>query len=58
MLPSRGKLLLHMINPLAPKHLPRAPGVATVLLRSQMVGRELLADTLSADDLLISPATT
>ncbi len=57
MLPSRGKLLLHMINP-SRKHLPRAPGVATVLLRSLMVGRERLADTLSADDLLISPATT
>ena len=58
MLPSREKLLLHMNTPSPRKHLPRAPGVATVLLRSLMVGRERLADTLSADDLLISPATT
>ena len=34
---------------------PRAPGVATVLLRSLMVRRERLSDSLERDDLLINP---
>jgi NTE family protein len=53
-LPSRGRLLRQLLNPFA-RRLPRAPGVATVLLRSLMVHRERLADTLNTDDLLIAP---
>jgi NTE family protein len=53
-LPSRGRLLRHLLNPFA-RRLPRAPGVATVLLRSLMVHRERLSDTLNAEDLLVAP---
>ncbi len=54
-LPSRGRLMLSMLNPFGRKRLPRAPGIATVLLRSLMVRRERLADTLAPEDLLITP---
>ena len=54
-LPSRGQLLLQLLNPFGGRRLPRAPGIATVLLRSLMVRRERLADTLRAEDLLIAP---
>ena len=54
-LPSRGQLLRQMLNPFARRRLPRAPGVATVLLRSLMVRRERLSDSLERDDLLITP---
>ena len=53
-LPSRGRLLRQLLNPFA-RRLPRAPGVATVLLRSLMVHRDRLSDTLNTDDLLIAP---
>jgi hypothetical protein len=35
-------------------HVPHAPGVATVLLRSLMVHRERLSDTLNAEDLFVA----
>ena len=54
-LPSRSQMLLQMINPFTRAHLPNAPSIATVLLRSLMVGRERLADTLEPDDLLVNP---
>ena len=54
-LPSRGQMLRQMLNPFARRQLPNAPGVATVLLRSLMVRRERLSDSLERDDLLISP---
>jgi NTE family protein len=54
-LPSRGRLLMHLLNPFRRRHLPRAPGVATVLLRSLMVRRERLTDALMPEDLLIAP---
>lgn len=54
-LPSRGQLLLQLLNPFGRRHLPKAPGVATVLLRSLMVRRERLADSLRSEDLLLSP---
>jgi NTE family protein len=44
-----------MLNPFGRRRLPDAPGVATVLLRSLMVRRERLADSLEQDDLLITP---
>jgi hypothetical protein len=44
-----------MLNPFARRQLPSAPGVATVLLRSLMVHRERLSDSLERDDLLITP---
>ena len=53
-LPSRGRMLRQLLNPFA-RRLPRAPGVATVLLRSLMVHREHLSDTLNAEDLLVAP---
>ncbi|MGC2411039.1 MAG: cyclic nucleotide-binding and patatin-like phospholipase domain-containing protein [Methyloceanibacter sp.] len=53
-LPSRGRMLRQLLNPFA-RRLPRAPGVATVLLRSLMVHRERLSDTLNAEDLLVAP---
>jgi NTE family protein len=55
-LPSRGRMLLHMLNPFGRSNrLPRAPSIATVLLRSLMVRRERLADALKPEDLLIAP---
>jgi NTE family protein len=48
-------MLLHMLNPFGRSALPRAPSVATVLLRSLMVRRERLADALTPEDLLIAP---
>jgi NTE family protein len=54
-LPSRGQLLLQLLNPFGRRRLPQAPGIATVLLRSLMVRRERLANTLRAEDLLIAP---
>jgi NTE family protein len=54
-LPSRGKLMMRLLNPFAWGRLPRAPGVATVLLRSLMVRRERLSDSLKSEDLLIAP---
>ena len=48
-------MLRQMLNPFARGRLPSAPGVATVLLRSLMVRRERLSDTLERDDLLIAP---
>ncbi|MFZ1071126.1 MAG: patatin-like phospholipase family protein, partial [Methyloceanibacter sp.] len=54
-LPSRGQIVLQMLNPFARRRLPSAPGVATVLLRSLMVRRERLSDALESDDLLITP---
>jgi len=54
-LPSRGQLAMRLLNPFAWGRLPQAPGVATVLLRSLMVRRERLADTLRSEDLLIAP---
>jgi NTE family protein len=54
-LPSRGQLLRQMLNPFRHRRLPKAPGVATVLLRSLMVRRERLSDALEGGDLLITP---
>ena len=54
-LPSRRQMLLQILNPFSRTHLPIAPSIATVLLRSLMVGRERLADTLEPDDLLVNP---
>jgi NTE family protein len=54
-LPSRGQLLLQLLNPFGRRNLPKAPGVATVLLRSLMVRRERLADSLRSEDLLLTP---
>jgi NTE family protein len=54
-LPSRGQLLMQLLNPFAWGRLPQAPGVATVLLRSLMVHRERLSETLKSEDLLIAP---
>ncbi len=54
-LPSRGQILRQMLSPFARRRLPDAPGVATVLLRSLMVHRERLSDSLERDDLLITP---
>jgi NTE family protein len=54
-LPSRGQFLWRMLNPLGRVRLPKAPNIATVLLRSMMVRRERLADTLKSGDLLLSP---
>jgi NTE family protein len=54
-LPSRRQMLLQMLNPFSRVTLPNAPNIATVLLRSLMVGRERLADTLEPDDLLVNP---
>jgi len=54
-LPSRGQLLLQLLNPFSWGRLPQAPGVAAVLLRSLMVHRERLSDTLASEDLLIAP---
>ena len=49
-LPSRGQILRRMLSPFARRRLPDAPGVATVLLRSLMVHRERLSDSLERDD--------
>jgi NTE family protein len=54
-LPSRGQMLMHLLNPLSWGRLPRAPSVATVLMRSLMVRRERLGDALGSEDLLITP---
>ncbi len=54
-LPSRSQMLLRLLSPFGRSRLPRAPSVATVLLRSLMVHRERLSDTLKPEDLLISP---
>jgi NTE family protein len=54
-LPSRGQLMLQLLNPFGRRYLPKAPGVATVLLRSMMVRRERLADSLRGEDLLLTP---
>jgi NTE family protein len=54
-LPSRRQLAMKLLNPFAWSRLPRAPGVATVLLRSLMVRRERLSDALNSEDLLIAP---
>ncbi|MGZ8401208.1 MAG: patatin-like phospholipase family protein [Methyloceanibacter sp.] len=54
-LPSRGQLVMQLLNPFRWGRLPQAPGVATVLLRSLMVHRERLSDTLTSEDLLIAP---
>jgi NTE family protein len=54
-LPSRGQLVMQLLNPFAWGRLPRAPGVATVLLRSLMVRRERLSEALRSEDLLIAP---
>jgi NTE family protein len=54
-LPSRGQMLRQMLNPFRRRHLPKAPGIATVLLRSLMVRRERPSDALEGDDLLITP---
>jgi NTE family protein len=54
-LPSRVQLLLRLLNPFGRARLPKAPSVATVLLRSLMVQRERLADTIRPEDLVLSP---
>ena len=54
-LPSRGQLLLRLLNPFARTRLPKAPSIATVLLRSLMIGRDHLTGTLELDDLLVTP---
>jgi NTE family protein len=54
-LPSRGQLMMKLLNPFRWRRLPRAPGVAAVLLRSLMVRRERLSDSLKSEDLLIAP---
>lgn len=54
-LPSRGQMLMQLLNPFSWGRPPRAPSVATVLLRSLMVRRERLADMLRSEDLLIAP---
>jgi NTE family protein len=54
-LPSRGQMLMHLLNPLSWGRLPRAPSVATVLMRSLMVRRERLGDAMGSEDLLIAP---
>ncbi len=54
-LPSRGQMLLSLVNPFTRRRLPNAPGIATVLLRSLMVRRERVIDTVGPDDLLIVP---
>lgn len=54
-LPSRAEILMRTVNPLSRNPLPRAPSVATVLMRSLMVNRSELEDSLSPDDLLVVP---
>jgi NTE family protein len=54
-LPSRGQLLRQLVNPLAWKRPKHAPSVTTVLVRSLMVRRERLANSLRPEDLLIAP---
>jgi len=54
-LPSRADILMRAINPLSKRPLPRAPSVATILMRSLMVNRSELDSALSPDDLLVVP---
>ncbi len=54
-LPSRTELVGHMLNPLARKTLPQAPGLTTVLMRSLMANRQDFSRHMEADDLLLVP---
>jgi NTE family protein len=54
-LPGRGELLKRVLNPFLRKHLPRAPGVGTVLMRSMMANRQDFERRLRPDDLLMVP---
>jgi NTE family protein len=54
-LPSRAGLLRALMNPLERRALPRAPDLATVLMRSLMANRQEFTAHLRKDDLLLVP---
>ena len=54
-LPSRGRLIRHLLNPFSRKPLPKAPGPLAILLRSLMVGREDFSSALADGDILLVP---
>lgn len=53
MLPSRGTLLLNLVNPFRRSTLPSAPSPASILMRSLMVNRQNTNQLLTSDDLLM-----
>jgi NTE family protein len=54
-LPSRRRLIRHLLNPFSRKSLPKAPGPLAVLLRSLMVGRQDFSSALAEGDMLLVP---
>lgn len=54
-LPSRAELMRLAINPMRRRLLPKAPGLATVLMRSLMANRQDFQRHIGADDLLLVP---
>jgi NTE family protein len=54
-LPGRAALLKAMVNPLARRAFPRAPGPGTVLMRAMMANRQGFERRLRAEDLLLVP---
>lgn len=54
-LPSRTELVRLAMTPWSRKEWPRAPGLATVLMRSLMANRHAFRERLKPDDLLLVP---
>jgi NTE family protein len=54
-LPSRGELLISMLNPFRRRKLPSAPGIASVLMRAILANRSDFKSQLGSDDLLLVP---
>jgi NTE family protein len=54
-LPSRGELLISMLNPFRRRELPNAPGIASVLMRAMMANQSDFKSHLGSDDLLLVP---
>jgi NTE family protein len=54
-LPSRGELLISLLNPFRRRELPSAPGIASVLMRAMLANRSDFESHLSSDDLLLVP---
>jgi NTE family protein len=54
-LPSRKRLIRHLLNPFSRKPLPKAPGPLAVLLRSLMIGRQDFSSAIADGDILLVP---
>jgi NTE family protein len=54
-LPSRGELLISLLNPFRRRELPSAPGIASVLMRAMLANRSDFESQLGSDDLLLVP---